>query len=61
MQNIDLTQWIFGLRSKVTQANFEANSADIHCLTQNFENFKQKPYKNRLTEPKSSKNLVNIA
>ena len=44
----------FGL----TQANFEANSADFHHLTQNFGNFKQKLEKNKLTEPKSSKNLA---
>ena len=45
----------------VTQANFEANSADFHQLTHNFGNFKQKPCNNRLTEPNSSKNLANIA
>ena len=45
----------------ITQANFEANSADFHCLTQIFGNFKQKPCKNRVTEPKSSTNLANIA
>ena len=43
----------FGL----TQANFEANSADFHSLTQNFGNFKQKLWKNRQTGPKSSKSL----
>ena len=47
----------FGL----TQANFGANSADFHRLTQIFGNFKQKLWKNRQTEPKSSKTIANIA
>ena len=46
----------FGL----TQANFEANSADFHCLTQNFGHFKQKPCKNSLTGPTSWPNSANF-
>ena len=45
----------------LTQANFEAKSVYLTQLTQNFGNLKQKLWKNRQSEPKSSKNLVNIA
>jgi len=49
----DLTQTdFFGL----TQANFEANSADFSQLTQKFGNFKQKPSNFGLTGTKSCPN-----
>ena len=38
--------------AELTQANFEANSADFSLLTQNFGNFKQKPSKYGITGPK---------